>query len=187
MKRILAHILAGALLLTLAGAAQAQTAASQNNISLKIGGFFPSNSSATHNGGSTQLSAGIDYAVPATGNNATTSLPSVYFDYNGGSKDGGHVDTYGLGLAIRTQPTLGPASKLGLAPYVGIGVGYYEVQVKNTDVSPTESGNNGTFGGKVFAGLDLTQSLFVEANYQLISSEKGVNPSGFGVQLGARF
>lgn len=186
MKRIFAHVLAGALLLTLAGAAQAQ-GLGQNNISIKVGGFFPSNGAATHSGGSTQLSAGLDYAVPATGNGATTSLPSIYADYNGGSKDGGHVDTYGIGFAVRTVPNLGPANKAGLAPYVGIGVGYYETQVKNTDVTPSVSGNKGNIGGKVFAGLDLTQSLFVEANYQLISSEKGVNPSGFGVQLGARF
>lgn len=186
MKRIFAHVLAGCLLLSLGGAANAQSALS-NQISLKVGGFFPSNGNATHNGGSTMLSAGLDYAVPSTTANGTTSLPSIYLDYNGGSKDGGHVDTYGLGFALRTQATKNPAAKLGLSPYVGIGVGYYEVQVKNTNVTPSESGNKGTIGGKAFVGLDLTDSFFVEANYQLISSEKGVNPSGFGAQVGVRF
>ncbi|HEX5323061.1 MAG TPA: outer membrane beta-barrel protein [Capsulimonadaceae bacterium] len=190
MKRIFAHmIIAGSVLMTLAGAAQAQLGQpTKSSISIKVGGYFPSNSSARDNGGSTQLSAGIDYAVPSTGGNSTTSLPSVYFDYNGGSKNGGHVNTYGVGFAVRSAASSSSApAKMGFSPYVGIGTGYYEVQVKNNTVKPSVSGSGGSFGGKIFAGLNLSSNFFIEANYQLISSRKGVNPSGFGVQLGARF
>jgi hypothetical protein len=177
--------------MTLAGAAHAQLGQSNQNqsqFSVKVGGFFPSTASASHNSGSTVLSAGLDYAIPSMGQGSTTSLPSVYFDYNGGSKNGGHVDTYGLGVAVRSSAVpSNPASKAGLQPYVGLGVGYYDVMVKNTRVNPSVSGTKATFGGKIFVGVNLTSNFFVEANYQLISSVKSVNPSGFGAQVGVRF
>jgi len=192
MKRIFAHIIAGCVLMTLAGAAHAQVVGqsnqNQSQFSVKVGGFFPTNASASDNSGSTVLSAGLDYAIPSTGQNSTTSLPSLYFDYDGGSRNGGHVDTYGVGVAVRSSSVpSNPASKAGLQPYFGLGVGYYDVQVKNTHVAPSVSGTKATFGGKVFVGVNLTSSFFVEANYQLISSEKSVNPSGFGAQVGLRF
>ena len=108
MKNILtlSALLGGALVSIAAGSAQAQAPATQpvqKPITIKLGAFFPTASSGRDAGGSTEFSAGLDYAFAKT---TTTSpiLPSVYFDYQGGSKNGGHSDSYGLGVAAGTTP-----------------------------------------------------------------------------------
>lgn len=160
------------------------TTAVQKPISIKIGANFPTNSDARDVEGTTTLSAGLDYALTKTTENSPT-LPSVYLDYAGGSKNGGHVDTYGLGLAVRQYTdTPSGANERAVSPYVGAGIGAYVVDVKNSGLN---SSTKTVLGGKVLAGLEFSGSYFVEANYSLIGSNKGVNPSGFGVQVGARF
>lgn len=175
-----------ALGLVAAGHAQTPTAPVQKPLSIKVGANFPTESSARSNEGTTTLSAGLDYAFVKTAE-ASPTLPSIYLDYAGGNKNGGHVNTYGLGVAVR-QYTNGAIGSGGstTAPYIGAGIGAYVVDVRNG------SGGGGSstktnLGGKVFAGVEFGGGVFVEANYQLIGSNKGVNPSGIGAQLGYRF
>jgi len=168
-----------------ATASHAQTTAEvQKPLSIKVGANFPSNSDARNVEGNTTISAGLDYAFVKT-NQYNPTLPSVYFDYAGGSKNGGHVNTYGLGVAVR-QYTTAPSgnNERGVSPYIGAGIGAYFNNIKN---SSGDSGNNTVFGGKVFGGVEFSGNAFVEANYQFIGASKGVNPSGLGVQVGLRF
>ena len=170
------------------GAVHAQaTTTVTNPWSIKLGALFPTNDRATDNGGSAQLSAGLDYAFSkTTGTNPV--LPSIYADYDGGSKNGGHVDSYGLGVAVRAYAsTPSGANRQAVSPYVGAGIGIYNTNAKNNTSFFTRSGNNTSAGGKVFAGLEFTGNYFVEVNYQWLPSEVGINPDGVGVQLGARF
>jgi len=192
MKRIFAHLIVGSVLMTLAGAAHAQGLGQPNQpvvkpLTVKVGAFFPTDSRAKKNSNSTQISAGIDYAFGKTGSN-NPSLPSVYVDYNGGNKNGGHVNSYGAGIGVRSFTTT-PAgnNKQNFSPYFGAGVGVYRVDIKDTSVTPSVSGTTTSIGGKVLAGVEFGGGLLVEANYQMLPSRKGVNPSGFGVQVGARF
>src|SRR5579872_2713926 len=88
-RKALPGMIVGGLLLC-SGAAQSQkTVSVQHPLSIKLGALLPSTAAATHNGGSAQVSAGVDYAVGKTTEDNPT-IPSVYADYNGGSHSGGH-------------------------------------------------------------------------------------------------
>lgn len=161
-----------------AASAQTFTPNVQDPYSIKLGMFFPSNGDARSAGGSTQFSAGLDYALAKTTSD-TPALPSVYFDYEGGASNG-HIDSFGLGAAIRTLTT---SADNRFTPYVGAGAGVYYEDGNHNGNSDTNVG----IGAKVFVGENIGQGLFVEGNYQFLPSTAGINPSGFGVQLGYRF
>jgi opacity protein-like surface antigen len=180
MKKVLNLVTVAGLALTAAASAHAQVPSILGSGDIKVGIFNPSSHDARDNGGSTQFSVGADYTTPGV---PGAPRPTFYGDYQGGSKSGGHVNTYGIGVATKyTQGIVGALTKA--TPYAGIGVGVYRVDVKNT--SNGESGTNTTIGGKVFAGVTFNKYV-LEANYQFLPSEKGVNPSGFGVQVGVTF
>jgi hypothetical protein len=153
----------------------------QKPFSVKLGVLFPTTGAAQNFGGSTQFSAGLDYALAKTTAD-NPALPSLYVDYTGGSRNGGHIYSTGVGVAIRTFTS--SIGNHGQAPYVGAGVGVYDTMGKraggtsNTDVN---------FGGKVFVGDEISGGFFIEGNYQFLPSSRGINPSGFGVQAGFRF
>ncbi len=171
--------------LSIATASHAQsTVEVQKPFSVKVGANFPSNSDARDVEGSTTISAGMDYAFVKT-NEYNPTLPSVYFDYAGGGKNGGHVNTFGLGVAVR-QYTTAPSgnNERGVSPYIGAGIGAYVNDIKNR---AGHSDTTTVLGGKVFGGVEFSGNAFVEANYQIIGGSNGVNPSGIGVQVGLRF
>jgi len=185
-KMMILGLLAGGLFVS-SGAAKAQTTTVpvQNPWAVKIGALFPTNSSGSRNGGSAQLSVGADYSFEKTTAENPT-IPEVYFDYNGGSRNGGHVDTYALGIGLRAYGNHpAGANQQGVSPYVGLGIGAYYTDLKNGTTG--RSGTSTDIGGKIFAGLDFTSNWFAEVNYQFIPSHDGVNPSGIGLQVGARF
>jgi hypothetical protein len=121
---------------------------------------------------------GVDYALAKTADE-NPSLPSIYADFNGGTRNGYHVDTTGVGVAVRSLTQ--SADKV--APYIGAGVGAYYL----TGSKAGSSKNSFGVGGKIFAGVDVGGGFFVEGNYQFIQSVNGINPSGFGLQAGLRF
>jgi hypothetical protein len=160
------------------------TQAVANPLSVKVGAFWPSSGTASHSGGKNQISAGLDYAVSKT-SSSNPSLPSVYFDYEGGTANSGHLDTYGLGVAIRSYSNTPGAVKSSTgSPYVGAGIGAYDQSGKQDNKNSVSKIN---LGGKVFVGDEFTGGFFVEANYQILSSIAGMNPSGVGLQVGMRF
>ena len=183
LNALLGLVLGGALLVAAPGA-QAQLAPTQpvqKPISIKLGGFFPTSSSGRDAGGNTLVSVGLDYAFAKTAA-ANPILPSVYFDFQGGNRHGGHSDTYGLGVAVRDyagSPALGRIS-----PYVGAGIGLYDVDLKR---GGTDAENTVNVGAKIFGGVELSNSLFGEVNYQFLPKHNGINPAGVGVQIGYRF
>lgn len=188
VRRTLPGILALSLLVW-AGAAQAQSLQPvQHPLSIKIGALFPTNSSASDNSGNAQIDAGLDYAFGKTGSVANPALPSIYLDYFGGSRNGGHVDTVALGVAIREYAnTPSGNNRQAVSPYLGFGLGGYFTDIKNTRGFFTRSGSNLNFGGKIMGGVEFSGNYFVEANYQFVPSNHGVNPSGLGIQVGGRF
>ena len=172
---------AAALLAPANASAQTTSEPVQKPLSIKLGVFFPTSGHAENVGGDAQFSAGLDYAITKTLTRAPI-IPSVYFDYEGGARNTGHTDVYGLGVAGRTY--FNSPLTASVLPYAGVGVGVYDEDLKPSDQN---SENKVTVGAKVFLGTEFTNNVFVEANYQFIPSASGINPSGPGVQVGYRF
>lgn len=158
-----------------ASVAHADTATPATPTSIRLGAFFPSNGSDKTLGGKTQIAVGIGYALPTTVSSGQAAL-GVYFDYNGGNKNGGKVQVLGLGVDARTIA-------VGTAPYFGAGLGVYSAKVNDTLTSSTKTG----IGGKVFAGVNFSPTFFGEVDYRLTPKTNGVETSGFVAQVGTRF
>ncbi len=182
MNILKSALLGGALISIAAVGAQAQAPATkpvQKPITIKLGAYFPTASSGRNAGGSTEFSVGLDYAFAKT-NTTSPILPSIYFDYQGGNKNGGHSDSYGLGVAARYYTSTPGAS---VSPYFGAGVGIYDESLKRNGGG---SSSNANIGAKLLAGVEFSSAL-VEVNYQFLPKHNGVNPDGFGLQVGYRF
>ncbi len=154
----------------------------QRPLAVKAGVFFPTGSHGSSSGGGSQFAVGADYAITKTAT-ANPILPSVYVDYNGGTHNGGRLYTVGAGAAVRTY--LGTPGTNGSSPYVGAGIGVYDISARKD--GSTESKSQLKVGGKIFLGTDLSSGFFVEASYQLLPSVAQVNPTGLAVQVGYRF
>ncbi len=188
MKNILIPAALSVLALSAVGSAQAApvvgTAPVQHPLTVKLGVALPTSSAARNLEGSTAFSAGVDYAVGKT-TEANPTLPSVYFDYNGGSKNSGHIYNYGLGVAIRayaTKPSGNVAT--GSSFYYGAGVGVYRAEGKDTIGN---TANKTGLGGKVLAGVEFSGNLLAEVSYNFTPKLSGTNTNTVGVQLGYRF
>src|SRR5690242_5737515 len=99
MKKAVMISLLGMALAGLAGTAvKADDAVPvQRPTSIKLGVYLPTGGGAKDVSGSTVFAAGIDYAFSKTADEAPIE-PLAYFDYAGGSKNGGHVNLYSLGV-----------------------------------------------------------------------------------------
>ena len=180
MKNVFTLVTVAGLALTAVASAHAQVPAILGSGDIKVGIFNPSNHDARDIGQSSQISVGADYTAPGL---PGTARPTFYGDYRAGSKNGGHLNVIGIGVAQKWSPPI-VGSVTHVTPYAGVGVGAYRVDVKNPTTG--ESGTNTTFGGKVFAGLDFGKWI-IEANYQWLPKTKGIEPSGIGAQLGLKF
>ena len=149
----------------------------QNPLTLKIGGFLPADTSARNYGGTVQLSGGGELVVGGT--EKTTGV--VYFDAQGQKHSGGHVYSYGGGLAVRQKAS---SFAQGITPYGGAGIGYYVSDVKAGWLVGSE--RKGGFGAKLFGGLEFGHNVIGELSYQFLPTSADINPSGFTFQVGLR-
>lgn len=182
MKNLKSALIGGVLTIIATGA-QAQAPATQpvqKPITIKLGAYFPTASSGRAVGGNTEFSVGVDYAFAKTSTTKSPILPSIYFDYQGDNHNGGHSDSYGLGVAARYYTKTPGAS---VSPYFGAGIGIYDESLKRNGGG---SSSNANLGAKLLAGVEFSSAL-VEINYQLLPKHAGVNPDGLGLQVGYRF
>ena len=139
----------------------------QHPFRIKLGAAF---------GSSGELKSSFFAGASYDFNKTTSTSPTVYeayLDYYG--KD--RFNVTGIGVAARFNLASAFASS---QPYAGVGLGFYDTHVSG-------SGNKGNFGGKIFAGYQLNQGLFAEADYSVTSKNNGTNPNAFGLRLGYRF
>ena len=185
MKNIVPVGLLGLVLGAAAPAVRAQDVATQpviKPISIKLGVFLPTDGTGRSQGGSTQFAAGIDYAFTKTTADSPV-LPLVYFDYQGGSSNGGHANLYNVGVGIRAYPNRTNGQQV--IPFYGAGIGVDFLDAKNGGGRST---TKGMFAGKVNLGVELNTGPFAEVQYQIVpGSTEGVHDSGFNVMVGDRF
>jgi hypothetical protein len=146
-------------------------------ISVSAGVQLPTQGSARTIAGSTQTDFGLAYDFgPAI------VLPIRAFlaaDYAAGSRSGGRLDDYGVGIGVRLTTPL----------YAGASVSYYSL----SNTLPGSNGSSATttwqgsgsdlFVGERLFGLPGGVNVNLEANYKILPSYQGVNPDAFGVDL----
>ncbi|HEY3328705.1 MAG TPA: outer membrane beta-barrel protein [Capsulimonadaceae bacterium] len=192
MKKLLIPVVLGVLALGTIGSVNAAPIAAADKsvekpFSVKVGAHWSNKGQANDDQGVTALSAGVDYAFAKSSAEAPY-LPSVYADYAGGSHKGGHLNTYGAGVAAKIYAqTPSGATASGASLYYGAGVGVYRLEDKNTYGGVITSKTSTSVGGKVLVGAEISGNYFVEGNYTLLPKVNGANPSGFGLQVGIRF
>lgn len=182
MKHVLNLAMIAGLALAATACVHAQSASLLGSGDIKVGLFGPSNSLSRDNAGNTQFAVGADYTFPSL---PAAPRPTIYADYDGGSKDGGHVNVAGLGVAAKFSPPI-VGSITHITPYAGIGVGVYHTDVKNVKEAVAVSGDDTSIGGKLLAGLSTNRWL-VEADYQWVPKTQGVDPSGYSLEIGLKF
>lgn len=152
---------------------------------VRVGAAWPTQDQAKTDSNSTNISAGLDYALSET-TTQNPSATSVYLDYSGGAKNGGHVYVYGLGISERDY--MSPTTAGDTAPtfYYGAGVGGYDVTVQNTGTL-TSSGSKTSLGAKVMLGVEFQKSYIAELAYNWLPKTENADPSGLSLQVGIHF
>jgi hypothetical protein len=163
----------------------------QNPVSFRVGSVWPGSATTRANTGYAPLSLGADYAI-AESSNVPPAFTSVYFDYAGGSSQGGSAYFWALGLALRTYPDTnngntsgGVSNNIGQQIYYGGGLGLYHSYAKNG--ANGSSGDSTNIGFKAFTGFEFSQTFLLELNYNIVPDADGIGMSGFGLQIGKRF
>ena len=126
MKKVITLVAVAGLALIAVTSAHAQAASILGSGDIKVGIFDPTSSDTKHISNSSQISVGADYTAPGL---SGAARPTFYGDYQAGSKNSGHVNVIGVGVANKWSPPLvGSITKV--TPYAGIGVGAYRVDIK---------------------------------------------------------
>ena len=168
----------GALMLgTTIQTAQAQTVSegSQRPFAVKIGAFMPVNKEVRTASGTFVGAFEADMTIQRFPEKSSVSLLSV-----------GYIARGGLRIVPITisQIFRDPNNPSGRDYYYGLGVGLYSARLEREDTSDRVKNLLGGFG---VVGLELSQSLFVEAKYHIISRYDSKNINGVQVSLGRRF
>ncbi len=147
--------------------------------SLSLGVNFPNQTQAKDIGGSSQIAANVSYAITPTTRRAGSLY--LFVDYTGGGNSGANEDAIGGGVGFRMNTPI----------YAGLDLGAYGTSVGfRTPEGSVSSGTTGG-GGRAYVGGNLVSGsgpvLFLEGGYRFLPSVEGVDPSGWGVSLGARF
>jgi outer membrane protein W len=164
--------------------AQAQMGQSSAVGGLRIGTFIPVDSTTRQNYGNSMWDLGLDYTFQQTG---TSIRDFVSVDYIQASKDSNNFQLIPITVG---QQMLGAAHSDGVRPYAGYGVGAYILKVKNpgnTAFADQTNANGTQFGGYLDTGLDINNTMFVDARYSIAGSLKTVNMDGFTLTAGVRF
>jgi hypothetical protein len=179
-----AAVAATGLLLAVAHPASAQQDASSNtrpDITIRLGGYFTSNSTVSHTVGSSYLCGGIDYDIKSEVGTTRTILSADYISRSSGSN---HLRIFPITVG---QLIMGTTNN-GITPYYGVGMGGYFV---NQDIASATTGNGSqdyvAFGGYAAVGFEYNRYLLVDARYHLVTPSHGINVDGLELTAGLRF
>lgn len=152
------------------------------NFTVRLGGYFATNTTVRHAVGSSFLCAGLDYAVQQSTAFQRTIVSLDYIDRSSGDND------------VRVFPlTLGQlifsSTSNGIQPYYGAGVGVYftHEDLNSSSGTSRNSHDDAVFGGYFAAGVEFQRVVDLEARYHLVTSSNDINVGGLEVTAGYRF
>ncbi|GAB4456781.1 MAG: hypothetical protein OHK0029_15370 [Armatimonadaceae bacterium] len=195
-RMMVAALLAAGVVGTAGSAAQAQ--ATDKPLSLRLGGFLPSDEDTQDALGTNFLSWGVGYDLKRF-NSFLPGVVEAYFDFYKRPKntaDFGRVEALVLGLGLATRFEY---QADGYKPYVGAGAGLYSSYFSQTlppgtngSATPlVDSARRVSLGGKFLIGAELDNGIFGEAEYNFVPHPSvfgsDISLSGFQLRLGYRF
>jgi hypothetical protein len=167
-----------------APAVHAQVNKSDTTGAIRLGAYIPVNSNTQQTYGRYYWAGGLDYYFQQNGVDQRSNFSVDYTSYTDGNN-------YLRIIPVTVgQQSILPARGRGVRPYVGYGIGAYFVHVKNPSnpsFGASDTVNSTVYGGYMQAGLDLTDNLFVDARYHIVSPVKNVNTDSFELTAGVRF
>ena len=156
--------------------------APQKSGDIRAGVLFPLNSTINGHLGSTTPLGAVDLVIKHEGA-AQNTIFTV--EYQEKQQNGYKIQVIPLTVG---QVTYAGDSVASVRPYFGYGVGAYLVTSTLPDSNGfSESNNTTAFGGYLGVGLDLTNSIFVDARYQATTKVGPATASGIEVTGGFRF
>ena len=179
-KTVITGFVALAALFSVSAAANAQSEDVQKPVTIKLGVFLPSNGTIKNATNDAFFAVGAELALSKTTAQDPT-IPLIYADYNGDSKNGAHLYDTGVGVGVKQYLGSGPNSST--VPYVGAGVGAYFDQAKDSSFSE----NKTNLGYKLDVGLEFSHAALFEVDYQDGGSLHGIRANGVDILVGYRF
>ncbi len=141
-------------------------------IRVKAGLFLPTDSNLTNAVGNTWMKIGVDVTLPLGFNLPIIGASTkVGIDYS--FKNSNRIVPITLSEVI--QPSAGAHSPI----YAGAGIGLWNAKIGGNTSSKV--------GFRLLGGLDFSEKLFLEAQYDKVGRLGGVTADGFSVLAGFKF
>lgn len=154
----------------------------QSQGDIRAGIFFPVGSTLQKKVDSSFPVGGADFVIQRSGISQDTIVSVDYIDR---AKGGNHIQVIPVTVG---QVSYSSGNAGSMRTYVGYGAGVYFVDQSLPDSNGDQQSNhNTTYGGYFNVGADLTNSIFIDARYHLISKVGPTSASGIEVTGGFRF
>jgi hypothetical protein len=137
---------------------------------VKIGAFFPTNTSLGNAVGNTWLKLGADVNVPFSLVPIGTARVGIDYVVNGSSNI----------VPITLMQIIQPSAVAKSPVYVGAGIGLWTGHIKG-------SGTQTKFGFRLAGGFDISAHSFLEVQYDIVDRLGSARADGFSVLVGAKF
>jgi hypothetical protein len=141
------------------------------HVRVKIGAFFPSDTSLSNATSNTWLKVGADVSVPFSLIPTGSMRAGIDYVVNGSSNI----------VPITLTQIIQPSAAVAKSPiYGGAGIGIWTGHIKG-------AGTSTKFGVRLLAGVDIAAHAFLEVQYDIVEKLATARADGFSVLVGARF
>jgi hypothetical protein len=137
---------------------------------VKIGAFFPTNTSLSNAIGNTWIKVGTDVNIPFSLIPIGTARVGIDYVAKGSSSI----------IPITVMQIIQPSAVARSPVYGGAGVGLWTGHIKG-------SGTSTRFGFRLVGGFEISQHTFLEAQYDFVDKLGSARADGFSVLIGMRF
>lgn len=168
--------------------ALAQLGQSGSPFQVRVGAYFPTDSTLTDWAGSTWFQAGLDYALAA--DESGKNYLSVEYKSKSGTFQGVERKAQIIPVVItkKITPEI-PLVTSRAVPYYGLGLGLYNIRAEKAN----QSSSGTKFGVNLLGGVNISQNAFAEVKYTWISKfrpsfeTKDVEYGGLSLDVGMKF